>query len=134
MDKIYDYIQDMHNSLDYLPVKEIREVVNLLHDARLKEKTIFIMGNGGSATTASHFVCDLGKNTRVENWPYFRVIGLTDNVASITAYANDEGYENIFSQQLVGLLRSGDVVIAISASGNSKNVLKAIEVANNCGA
>ncbi|HVN55726.1 MAG TPA: SIS domain-containing protein [Anaerolineaceae bacterium] len=134
MDKLYDYIQDLHTTLDYLPVEAIREVVNILHDARLREKQIFVMGNGGSATTASHFVCDLGKNTRVDHWPYFRMIGLTDNIAAITAYANDEGYENVFSQQLVGLMRAGDIVIAISASGNSKNVLKAVDIANDCGA
>jgi len=134
MDRIYQYIQELHTTLDYLPVDAIREVVDLLHEARLRERTIFVMGNGGSATTASHFVCDLSKNTRVTNWPHFRVIGLTDNVAAITAYANDEGYENVFAQQLAGLVRPGDVVIAISASGKSPNVLKAVELANRVGA
>jgi D-sedoheptulose 7-phosphate isomerase len=88
------------------------------------------MGNGGSAATASHFVCDLAKNTRYEGWPPFRVIGLTDNIASLTAYANDEGYQNVFSQQLANLVRPGDIVIGISASGNSPNVLRAIDLAN----
>ena len=84
------------------------------------------MGNGGSASTASHFVCDLSKNTRRDGWPHFKVIGLTDNMALFSAYANDEGYENVFSQQLASLLMPEDIVIAISASGNSKNILNAV--------
>jgi D-sedoheptulose 7-phosphate isomerase len=87
------------------------------------------MGNGGSASTASHFVCDLAKNTRHEGLPHFRVIGLTDNMAIFSAYANDEGYESVFAQQLANLVQPKDVVIAISASGNSQNVLNAIEEA-----
>jgi D-sedoheptulose 7-phosphate isomerase len=87
------------------------------------------MGNGGSASTASHFVCDLAKNTRREGLPHFRVIGLTDNMAIFSAYSNDEGYDQVFAQQLVNLVRPKDVVIAISASGNSKNVVHAIEEA-----
>ena len=84
------------------------------------------MGNGGSASTASHFVCDLAKNTRKDNLPHYRVIGLTDNMEIFSAYANDEGYENVFAKQLINLLNPGDVVIGISASGNSPNVLNAI--------
>ncbi|MEW6406212.1 MAG: SIS domain-containing protein, partial [Chloroflexota bacterium] len=91
---------------------------------------VFILGNGGSASTASHFVCDLAKNTRQEGLPHFRVIGLTDNMAAFSAFANDEGYENVFSQQLVSLVRPKDIVIAISASGNSKNVINAAEAAH----
>jgi len=134
MDQIFEYIQELHTVLDDLPTKDIAEVIEIIHEARFREKTIFVMGNGGSSSTASHFVCDLSKNTRAENWPHFRVIGLTDNMASITAYANDEGYENVFSQQLVGLLRPGDIVLAISASGNSANILKAVELANSMSA
>lgn len=89
------------------------------------------MGNGGSASTASHFVCDLAKNTRHPGLPHFRVIGLTDNMAIFSAYANDEGYENVFTTQLANLVEAGDIVIAISASGNSANVLKAVEEARN---
>jgi D-sedoheptulose 7-phosphate isomerase len=134
MDHIQGYLQDLHSTLDLIPRPCIEKFVQILKDARLHDRQVFAMGNGGSAATASHFVADLGKNTRVKGQPHFRVFGLTDNVASITAYANDEGYENIFSQQLAGLIRKNDVVIAISASGNSKNVLKAIELANVEGA
>ncbi|MGZ9236070.1 MAG: D-sedoheptulose-7-phosphate isomerase, partial [Anaerolineales bacterium] len=102
---------------------------DVLQDARVRGNNVFIMGNGGSASTASHFVCDLAKNTRSEELPHFRAIGLTDNMAIFSAYANDEGYESVFSQQLANLIQPKDVVIAISASGNSQNVLNAIEEA-----
>lgn len=129
MDQIEQYIGQMHHTLDQLPLELIDEMIETLHQARLAGKQIFIMGNGGSASTASHFVCDLAKNTRKEGWPHFKAIGLTDNMAIFSAYANDEGYENVFAQQLASLIHTGDIVIAISASGNSPNVLKAVEVA-----
>lgn len=131
MEYIYDYIADLHRTLDRLPCEMIDELVSILHEARQSQRQVFIMGNGGSAATASHFVADLAKNTRVEGWPSFRVIGLTDNMAMLSAYANDEGYENVFAQQLANLVRPGDVVVAISASGNSPNVLRAIDLANH---
>lgn len=129
MNIINNYITDLHKILDALPLDQIETVISILHQARLDNKQVFIMGNGGSGSTASHFVCDLAKNTRKKNWPLFRVIGLTDNMASFSAYANDEGYENVFSQQLAGFVQPGDVVIGISTSGNSPNVLRAIKLA-----
>lgn len=134
MDHIQGYLQDLHSTLDLIPRPCIEQLIEILKEARLLDRQVFAMGNGGSASTASHFVADLGKNTRVQGMPHFRAFALTDNVASITAYANDEGYENIFSQQLAGLVRKDDVVIAISASGNSKNVLKGVALANAQGA
>jgi D-sedoheptulose 7-phosphate isomerase len=130
MDHIVNYITELHQTLDRLPLELIDRVIAILHEARLSHRQIFIMGNGGSASTASHFVADLGKNTRLEGWPNFRVIGLTDNMAVFSAYANDEGYENVFAHQLASFVRPLDVVIAISASGNSPNVIKAVELAN----
>ncbi len=127
--KIQDYISSLQDTINILPVEKIQEVVDIIHEARLSEKQVFIMGNGGSASTASHFVCDLAKNTRKEGWPHFKVIGLSDNMAILSAYANDEGYENVFSQQLENLIQNGDIVIGISASGNSPNVLKGMSVA-----
>src|SRR6266496_3824752 len=103
--------------------------MELLHSARLEGRQVFIMGNGGSASTATHFVCDLAKNTRIEGLPHYKVIGLSDNMAIFSAYANDEGYENVFAQQLANLVMPEDIVIAISASGNSKNVLNAVSLA-----
>lgn len=134
MKTIDKYLHEIKETVDEIPVDRIDEIISILHNARVNHKHIFIMGNGGSASTASHFVCDLAKNTRKSTLPCFRVIGLTDNMAIITAYANDEGYENVFAQQLNNLLQAGDVVIAISGSGNSPNVVKAIEFANSRGA
>lgn len=129
MEFIQDYISTLQLTMDQLPHQLIAEVIDLLQQARRKGSQVFILGNGGSASTASHFACDLAKNTRREGLPHFRVIGLTDNMAMFSALANDEGYENVFSEQLASLIRPGDIVIAISASGNSKNVIKAAEAA-----
>jgi D-sedoheptulose 7-phosphate isomerase len=129
MKNIRNYISVLQQTMDELPVQRIADVIDLLQHARMQGNQVFILGNGGSASTASHFVCDLAKNTRHEGLPPFRVIGLTDNMALFSAYANDEGYENVFSQQLANLIRPGDIVIGISASGNSKNVINAIEEA-----
>jgi len=129
MEKIQQYITTLQQTMDQLPQTLIAEVIGILQRARLQGNQVFILGNGGSASTASHFVCDLAKNTRRVDLPHFRVIGLTDNMAIFSAYANDDGYENVFSLQLANLIRPDDIVIAISASGNSKNVLQAIEEA-----
>lgn len=134
MDQIANYITTVQNTLDRLDHAAIRQAIDILHDARLRRSNIFVMGNGGSASTASHLVCDLAKNTRAPGYPDFRVIGLADNMALLSAYANDEGYENIFVQQLLSLAQPADVVIAISTSGNSSNVLEAVEAANRLGA
>jgi D-sedoheptulose 7-phosphate isomerase len=129
MEIIGRYIADLHSTLDILSTDTISRVISILHEARLNQRQIFVMGNGGSASTASHFACDLGKNTRRESWPNFKVLGLTDNMAIFSAFANDEGYENVFVQQLASFIHPGDVVIGISASGNSPNVLNAIQLA-----
>ncbi|MCL4559449.1 MAG: SIS domain-containing protein [Chloroflexi bacterium] len=134
MDAIISYLSEIQKTIEGLPVENIEKIINLLHEARLNSQHVFIMGNGGSASTASHFVCDLGKNTRVAGCPDFRVFGLTDNMAVFSAFANDEGFENVFAQQLVSVLQPEDVVIAISTSGNSPNVVKAVEAANEIGA
>lgn len=126
MEPITNYIHVLQQTLDILPKGLIAQVIDILQHARISGKQVFIMGNGGSASTASHFVCDLAKNTRTEGIPHYRVIGLTDNMAIFSAYANDEGYENVFAQQLANLIKPEDVVIGISASGNSPNVLNAM--------
>ena len=127
--KVRHYVETIQETISQLPIDLIEAVIDTLHDARLTGRQIFIMGNGGSASTASHFVCDLAKNTRKDGWPHFKAIGLADNIAIFSAYANDEGYDNVFAQQLANLVCTGDIVIGISASGNSPNVLKAMEVA-----
>lgn len=134
MGGIRGYFDELQRTLVNLPEDDIQCVIEILADARINRQQIFIMGNGGSASTASHFVCDLAKNTRRQDLPNFRVIGLTDNMAIFSALANDEGYESVFAQQLASLLQPGDIVVAISASGNSPNVLRAVELANQMGA
>jgi len=134
MNPIRDYISQLHATLDQLPEEQIAAVVELLHEARVNQRHVFVMGNGGSSATASHMVCDLMKNTRKVDLPNFRVIGLADNMPIFSAMANDEGYEHVFSQQLASFVQPSDVVIAISASGNSRNVLNAVELANRAGA
>ena len=129
MEFIQTYISTLQLTMAQLPHLLIADVIDLLQHARRKGSQVFVLGNGGSAATASHFACDLAKNTRQEGLPHFRVIGLTDNMAMFSALANDEGYEKVFSEQLAGLVKPGDVVIAISASGNSKNVINAAEAA-----
>ncbi|MFQ5433737.1 MAG: SIS domain-containing protein [Anaerolineae bacterium] len=134
MTRANGYIQELKHTLDQLNENAIEATIALLHQARLENRQIFIMGNGGSASTASHFVCDLAKNTRWPERPHFRVIGLADNMAILSAYANDEGYENVFAAQLANLVQPEDVVIGISTSGKSPNVLRGIELANEKGA
>lgn len=134
MEAIDRYLVEMRSAMDTLPKDQIDQVVNILHDARVKGRQVFVMGNGGSASTATHFVCDLAKNTKHKGWPNFRAIGLTDNIAMMTAYANDDGYENMMVEQLANFVQPRDVVLGISTSGNSTNVLRAIELANRSGA
>lgn len=125
-----DYVRRLESTLEELHLETVEALIDVLHEARLNGRQVFIMGNGGSASTASHFVCDLAKNTRQPGWSHFRVIGLTDNMASFSAFANDDGYANVFAHQLDSLLRPNDIVIGISTSGNSPNVLNAIRLAN----
>jgi D-sedoheptulose 7-phosphate isomerase len=117
-----------------LDCEAIGRVGQVLEDARRSNRTIFILGNGGSASTASHLANDLGLGPRHRGGKAYRAISLTDNVAFLTAAGNDIGYDLIFTEQLKTLLQRGDVVIAISASGNSPNVLRAVEYANKRGA
>ena len=91
------------------------------------------MGNGGSAATAAHMACDFAKNTRMPGLPRLKAVSLADNLATLTAYANDEGYENVFSEPLRTLAEAGDVVIAISGSGNSPNIIKGLQTARELG-
>ncbi len=129
MEPIRDYFTTLQHTMDQVREQSIADVIRVLQHARQEGNQIFVMGNGGSASTASHFVCDLAKNTRRVGLPHFRVIGLTDNMEIFSAYANDAGYENVFSQQLANLVNPGDIAIGISASGNSKNVISAMEEA-----
>ena len=108
-------------------------IVPLLLKARTDGRTIFFFGNGGSASTASHFVVDIGKATIRGDGKRFRCVALVDNVESVTAWANDTEYAKVFSEQLKGLSHPGDVAIGISGSGNSPNVLEAMRAARALG-
>lgn len=119
------------SSLDW---NQIDFIARILHRAYQHEKTTFLFGNGGSAALASHFACDLGKGTWIPGTKRFRAVALTDNLPMLTAWANDSGYEDIFAEQLRGLIQPDDVALAISCSGNSRNVLKALEVARDAAA
>jgi D-sedoheptulose 7-phosphate isomerase len=134
MPVIQSYLDDLNQVLGALPVQDIERCVEVLQQARLNDRQVFILGNGGSAATASHFACDLGKNTVMPGRPRFRVMALTDNMPLFSALANDYGYEHVFAEQLANLVRPDDVVIGISGSGNSPNVLNAIRLAREVGA
>jgi D-sedoheptulose 7-phosphate isomerase len=131
---IQDYFTTLQGVLNRLPVGDISRVVDEILDAGSRGSTIFLLGNGGSAATASHFACDLAKGTQIRGQRSFRVIALTDNVPLITAWGNDTAYDRIFAEQLRPLVQVNDLVIGISGSGNSPNVLEAMRVANEAGA
>jgi D-sedoheptulose 7-phosphate isomerase len=127
------YLKDLQSLVRDLDVQALERIVEMLRAARDAGRLVFIAGNGGSAATASHWVNDLAKATRRSGQRAFRVIGLTDNVSWLTAIANDEGYDRVFADQLDNLAGPGDVLLVITASGNSPNVLRALELARERG-
>lgn len=131
---IRQYFTTVQTVLDTIPFEAVDAVVAALTEAQHAGQTVYIFGNGGSAATATHFACDLAKRPNVTGQPRFRVIALTDNNALMTALSNDISYDRVFAEQLAPLVRAGDVVIGISGSGNSPNVLEGIAVANAAGA
>ena len=134
IESVSDYLQDAQRVFAETRPEPLVECAALLHRAWARRAQIFLLGNGGSASTASHMANDLSKATIVPGQPRMRVIALTDNVSLITAWANDESYDCVFKEQLENLLNAGDLVLAISASGNSPNVLRAVEFARERGA
>ena len=124
------YLSQLLISLDF---KAIAKVVEVFQNARANARTIFFVGNGGSAATCSHFAEDLACVTPMGGKEPFKALSLTGNVAHMTAIANDEGYENVFVGQLKNLFKRGDVLVGISGSGNSPNVIRAIEYVNSNG-
>lgn len=130
---IDSYLSKLKGVIDALDRTELDVFLNDLLAAHARGANIFVMGNGGSASTASHLACDLNKGVSLGMDKRFKVIALTDNIATMLAYGNDEGYERIFVEQLINFVTPQDLVIGISGSGNSKNVLLAIEHANALG-
>ncbi|MBD3314103.1 SIS domain-containing protein [Candidatus Woesearchaeota archaeon] len=135
---VKDYFNQLKQTIDNMSVEDTKKAVDIIYNAYKENRQIFIIGNGGSATTASHLACDLNKGTiqRVydSNERRFRVISMADNISILTAYANDLSYDDIFSQQLKNLVNKGDVVISITGSGNSKNIINGIKTAAELGA
>jgi len=129
MEAVSRYFSGLEQMLRAISLAHLERVLRLLEEAYLNGRRIFIMGNGGSAATASHFALDLAKNTIVPGAPRLKAISLTDHVPLITAWSNDTAYEHIFEEQLANLVEPGDVVIAISASGNSLNLINALRLA-----
>src|SRR4051812_1749570 len=124
-----DYIQRLQVAMAALPRDRLAELGDTLFRAYRNGKQVFTMGNGGSSSTASHMAADLAKNTIGPNMKRFRITSLNENASIMTALANDLGYENVFSEQLTNVVRAGDVLIVVSASGNSPNVLRAMRYA-----
>lgn len=124
------YFNEIKSVLDSIDLEVLEKVVNLISKAYYGDCHIFTMGNGGSASNASHFACDINKGVSTPDSRKFKVISLTDNIPLITAYANDLSYEDIFVEQMKNYLKAGDLVIGISGSGKSKNILNAIDYAN----
>ena len=134
MSHIADYLNLVSKAIAELSEDSIRDIVDTLKKAHADGKQVFMLGNGGSAATASHVAEDLQKGIKECSGKRFKVVSLTDNTPLICAWANDNGYDCIFAEQLDSFLEPGDVVIAISGSGNSPNVIKAVEKANEMGA
>lgn len=130
---IKDYINLEKDILDKLDINSINEVINLLVETQNNGNTVYTIGNGGSASTASHFQNDFNKGLSETLEKKFNFQCLCDNVSTLMAIANDISYEEVFIQQLVGHLKKGDVLLAISGSGNSKNIIKAVEYAKQNG-
>jgi D-sedoheptulose 7-phosphate isomerase len=134
------YLSELKTVLDHLPLAEVRCAADILFQAYQSDHTVFIFGNGGSAALASHLASDIGKATHLPGPPSLagvkrlKALSLTDNVPLLTAWANDSSYENVFAGQIENFIASGDVALGISGSGNSPNVLRALELARRVGA
>lgn len=132
-DWISDYIKAQKEALDSIPVDAVAQIIDKLRRALKEDRQIFVFGNGGSAANSSHFATDLGKGASDKVGARFRCLSLNDNVSWMTALGNDYAYEDIFVRQLMNYGRAGDIVLALSVSGNSPNVVRAVEWARNNG-
>ena len=142
IDFIQNYLSEMKRTADDISIEDVDRVVELLYDAWQKGQRVFVCGNGGSASTATHFTCDLCKTTIVKGKKRFRAHCLNDNIPLMSALINDEGFDNLFYEQLVSHFQEGDVLICISVHGGagkdkaglwSQNLLKAMKYAQDMG-
>jgi len=127
------YKTELLAAIDRIDTGLVQQAIEWFREARDGSKHIFVCGNGGSASTASHFACDIVKGASYNRDSRFRIMALTDSMATITAYSNDVGYDCVFAEQLKNFAQPGDLVMCISGSGNSPNVLRAMEYANSIG-
>ncbi len=129
-----DYFSELASVLALVPAAALTRVIDLLLDARAAGRRVYVMGNGGSSATASHLACDLVKTAQVADHRPLRVFALTDNTPLLTAWANDSAYERSFAEQVLALVEPNDIVIGISASGNSPNIVAGFMAATAAGA
>ncbi len=133
-DYLTEYQRKLRSTLAKLDSQEIEPMALLIEEAILKRKKIFILGNGGSAAAATHWACDFNKGVATGHNPKPRFISLSDNLSTFTAIANDISYDDVFSYQMQDLIETGDVVIGLSVSGQSKNIIKAMQLAKTMNA
>jgi len=127
------YKNNLLETIDRIDLSRVGQAIEWLARARDQGRAIFVCGNGGSASTASHFVCDMVKGASYQRDKRFRIQALTDSLPTLTAYSNDVGYDCVFVEQLKNFAQPGDIVLAISGSGNSPNVIRAVEYGNSAG-
>ena len=128
-----DYRTKLLTALGSIDTAQVDEAIRVFAEAREQDRQIFVFGNGGSAATANHFACDIVKGASYGREKRFRIMALSEQIPTMTAYANDVGYDVVFAEQLKNFARPRDVAIAISGSGNSPNVIRAIECARSAG-
>jgi D-sedoheptulose 7-phosphate isomerase len=133
MNFLEDYKTELVRTIGVIDNEKVQIAIDWFKDVRTNNKHIFVCGNGGSASTASHFACDIVKGASFQRDQRFRIMALTDAMPTISAYSNDVGYECVFAEQLKNFAQRGDIVMAISGSGNSPNVIHAVEYGNSIG-
>jgi D-sedoheptulose 7-phosphate isomerase len=127
------YKSEVFKAIETVDLAKVEQAIDWFKDARANGRQIFVCGNGGSASTASHFACDIVKGASYNRAQRFRILALTDQLPTLTAYANDVSYDCVFVEQLRNFAAAGDLVMGISGSGNSPNVIRALEYANSIG-
>jgi len=131
---IQSYLGDISTLMSEISESSIENVLNILYKAYIEDKQVFLFGNGGAAATSTHLACDLAKGATYPDKRRFKVVSLSENISILTAWANDTDYTNIFGEQLKNFVKPEDVVIGLSASGMSPNVINALKLANEMGA
>jgi D-sedoheptulose 7-phosphate isomerase len=128
-----EYKRSTLEAIEHIDLEKVTQAIEWFREARAAGRSIFVCGNGGSASTASHFACDMVKGASFDRPTRFRILALTDSLPTLTAYSNDVGYDVVFVEQLRNFAQAGDLFMAISGSGNSPNVVRAMEYANSAG-